>query len=73
MRGASVKFFRNAGTNSFADGVPYSGGYDTVVDGVCQVCHLNTSFFSRSGFLESKDHGSHPARVGQDCERVPPA
>lgn len=36
-----VRFFRESGTNSFADG-------DATFDGVCEVCHTQTACFLRS-------------------------
>jgi len=50
-----VRFFRNQGSNSFADG-------DTTYDGVCEVCHTQTVFHRRDG---SDPGGSHFA--GAKC------
>jgi hypothetical protein len=49
-----VRFFRETGTNSFADG-------DGTIDGICQVCHTQTSCHKASG----TDAGSHNA--GTKC------
>jgi predicted CxxxxCH...CXXCH cytochrome family protein len=37
-----VKFFRTIGTNSFADS-------DSVIDGICQVCHTRTQYYRNNG------------------------
>lgn len=44
-----VKFFNNKGANSFAD-------KDTVMDGVCQVCHTKTGHFRNDGQGEDQMH-----------------
>ncbi len=45
-----VKFFRDAGLNSFADG-------DSTIDGICQVCHTQTTYHKSDG----SGAGSHNA------------
>ena len=46
----TVRFFRESGTNSFADG-------DGTTDGICQVCHTQTAHHRNNG----SDAGSHSA------------
>ena len=60
-----VKFFNNTGANSFADGEPNVAGVDTVVDGVCQVCHTQTHSYKADGTIESATHPS--GNVGTNC------
>ncbi|HAK59130.1 MAG TPA: hypothetical protein DCO77_01935 [Nitrospiraceae bacterium] len=57
MRGKTVKFFRDTGTNSFADS-------DGTIDGVCQVCHTQTKYFKADG---SVIQGAHAEPAGADC------
>jgi predicted CxxxxCH...CXXCH cytochrome family protein len=57
INGRTVRFFRDSGTNSFADN-------NGVTDGVCQVCHTTTKYFTNAGVL---DEGGHPPAVGQKC------
>ena len=75
-----VRFFRDAGTNSFVDDTP-------TIDGVCQVCHTRTTSFRNTGILEGPGHpasergrncaGCHNHQGGfkascKDCHGVPP-
>ena len=60
-----VKFFNNTGANSFADGEPNVAGVDTVVDGVCQVCHTQTHSYKADGTIETAGHPS--GQVGTNC------
>ncbi len=53
----NVKFFRETGQNSFADG-------DAVIDGICQVCHTQTKYFKKDGSII--DQG-HPQPAGSRC------
>lgn len=53
-----VKFFNNEGVNSFADG-------DATIDGICQVCHTQTQYFTNTGTLDGS--GAHPAQAGANC------
>ena len=63
-----IRFFRATGTNSFVDGLPVSGGFDTNVDGICQVCHDDTKYFRSDGRLDTAASGlQHPASAGVDC------
>ena len=59
--------FQETGTNSFADGLPNSGDHDTVVDGMCQVCHTRTKYFNRSGLLDTGPSGTHPVSAAVNC------
>lgn len=54
-----VKFFNNQGANSFADN-------DAVIDGICQVCHTQTQYFTNTGTLDG--NGAHPAPPGANCK-----
>jgi hypothetical protein len=47
----TTRFFRDTGTNSFADG-------DSIYDGICEVCHTQTIFHKSNG-----QSGSHPSGV----------
>ena len=60
---ADVKFFNNQGPNSFADS-------DTVVDGLCQVCHTRTNSFRYDGTLDGPGHPAGTA--GTNCMRCHP-
>lgn len=52
------KFFSNTGQHSFADD-------DSVIDGICQVCHNYTNSFNTGGVLEGPGHP--PATAGTNC------
>src|SRR4030042_62356 len=47
-----VKFFDQTGTNSFADG-------DETYDGVCEVCHTQTTHFRSDGGGSDPNHANH--------------
>ncbi len=53
----SVKFFRNSGANSFADG---NGTYD----GICEVCHTQTIYHRNNA---SGDHAHNASLKCTDC------
>jgi hypothetical protein len=55
-----VKFFRNTGTKSFADG-------DTVYDGVCEVCHTQTTHFRNNGTGSDQLHANVGLPAGTNC------
>jgi hypothetical protein len=55
LRGNTVVFTAYTGTNSFADG-------DTTYDGVCEVCHTQTSHHRNDGNGPQQSHND-----GQDC------
>jgi predicted CXXCH cytochrome family protein len=59
---ADVKFYDSTGTNSFADG-------DEIFDGVCEVCHSNTTHFRNDGTGETQNHENLgiDGKAGQDC------
>ena len=46
-----VKFFRSTGVNSFADG-------DTARDGICEVCHTQTTHFRNDGAGSDQLHSN---------------
>ena len=61
----TVKFFNNSGPNSYADS-------DTVLDGVCQVCHTKTGHFRNDGQGEDQMHrnadpGDPNGTAGETC------
>jgi predicted CxxxxCH...CXXCH cytochrome family protein len=64
-----VKFFTSAENvlNNLADGLPKDPvtGYDTNVNGVCQVCHTKTTYFTNTGKVD--ENGAHPAVAGTNC------
>jgi len=49
-----VRFFRNQGSNSFADG-------DTTYDGVCEVCHTQTTYHRNNA------SGDHTHNMSSNC------
>ncbi len=55
-----VKFFGPTGTNSFADD-------DTIRDGICQVCHTQTSHWSPTAENDGDNH-----HAGEDCMECHP-
>ena len=55
-----VKFIRSTGLNSFADG-------DTVYDGICEVCHTQTTHFRNDGFGSDQLHTNVGGAAGTDC------
>jgi hypothetical protein len=55
LRGNTVVFTAYTGTNSFADG-------DTTYDGVCEVCHTQTTHHRNDGNGPQQSHND-----GQDC------
>ncbi|MEW6601746.1 MAG: CxxxxCH/CxxCH domain-containing protein, partial [Nitrospirota bacterium] len=50
----TVRFFRNTGTNSFADG-------DSAYDGICEVCHTQTVYHRNNA------SGNHTHNAGTKC------
>jgi hypothetical protein len=59
---ATVRFYNSTGANSFADG-------DEIYDGVCEVCHSNTTHFRNDGSAETQNHENLgiDGKAGQDC------
>jgi predicted CXXCH cytochrome family protein len=59
---STVKFFDQTGTNSFADG-------DETYDGVCEVCHTQTTHFRSDGGGSDPNHENHTgvAVAGTSC------
>ncbi len=57
-----VKLFNASGTNSFADG-------DTTYDGVCEVCHKETTHFRSDGSGPDQKHVNISGVVGTNCTR----
>ncbi len=55
-----VKFFDQTGKNSFADG-------DTTYDGVCEVCHTQTSHFRNDGGSLDQNHANVGGAGGTNC------
>ena len=49
INGMSVRFFRQTGANSFADG-------DATIDGICEVCHTQTAHFRNNGSGSDQAH-----------------
>lgn len=62
---ARILFTDRTGPKSFAhiDGLA-PGGNDSTVDGICQVCHTQTSYFRNTGGVPA---GNHADRSGVDC------
>ncbi len=60
-----VKFFRQTGSNSFAD-------EDAVYDGVCQVCHTKTWHMRNDGSAADQTHENVGVgrAVGQNCTEL---
>ncbi len=55
-----VRFFNASGTHSFADG-------DTAYDGICEVCHTETSHFRNDGTGSDQNHTNQGTIPGQNC------
>jgi len=57
-----VKFLRYTGVNSFADG-------DTTRDGICEVCHTTTKYYTRygSGFANHSDGVNYDGANCNSC------
>ncbi|MCK5340455.1 MAG: cytochrome c3 family protein, partial [Desulfobulbaceae bacterium] len=58
-----ARYFNNNGSNSFADG-------DTIVDGVCQICHTEANHFLNTGEINPEHGGDgydHSITVGTYC------
>ncbi len=58
----TVKFFDQTGTNSFADG-------DTTYNGVCEVCHTQTTHFRYGGGVPEQNHENICEGVRTNCIR----
>jgi hypothetical protein len=56
----AVRFFRTTGTNSFADG-------DATYDGVCEVCHTETTHFRNDGTGSNQLHTNVGTVAGTKC------
>ncbi|MEW6418622.1 MAG: hypothetical protein AB1480_10935, partial [Nitrospirota bacterium] len=56
----TVKFFDQTGTNSFADG-------DTTYNGVCEVCHTQTTHFQNTGGGSDQLHANVGGAGGTNC------
>lgn len=56
----TVRFFNNAGTNSFADN-------NTTRDGVCEVCHTFTAHFRNDGTGSDQLHTNMNSPAETDC------
>ncbi len=55
-----VRFFRDQGANSFADG-------DGTYDGICEVCHTNTNHFRNDGNAPDQLHANVGGAGGTNC------
>ncbi len=55
-----VKFFRSTGAKSFADG-------DVIYDGICEVCHTQTTHFNNDGTAIDQLHSSVGYASGTYC------
>ena len=60
VSGKTVKFFRDSGANSFADG-------DATRDGICEVCHTKPSHFRYDGSGSDQLHTNIGGTAGSDC------
>jgi predicted CXXCH cytochrome family protein len=58
----TVKFFNSTGPKSFADG-------DVTYDGVCEVCHTETTHFRNDGTGDDPLHLNVGTPAGEDCIR----
>lgn len=58
VTGASVKFYNSTGPNSFATG-------STPAQGICMICHTQTTSFRNDGTLEGAGHP--PSAAGTNC------
>ena len=58
----TVKFFDQTGTKSFADG-------DTTYNGVCEVCHTQTTHFRYGGGVPEQNHENICEGVRTNCIR----
>jgi predicted CXXCH cytochrome family protein len=56
----TVKFFNSTGTNSFADG-------NATYDGVCEVCHTQTTHFRNNGSGSDQLHSNMNYPAGTNC------
>jgi predicted CXXCH cytochrome family protein len=56
----TVKFFDQSGTNSFADG-------DSAYNGVCEVCHTQTTHYQNDGTGSDQHHMNIGNRDGTNC------
>jgi hypothetical protein len=55
-----VKFFREEGVNSFADG-------DGIYDGVCEICHTQTEHYQNNGEGTDQLHDNVGGELGVNC------
>jgi len=55
-----VRLFANTGANSFADG-------DATYDGVCEVCHTETTHYRNDGSAPEQHHENLGGKSGTDC------
>lgn len=58
-----VKFFRDTGTNSFADS-------DTIYNGVCQVCHTKPNHMRNDGSAPDQTHENIGGGTGRKCTEM---
>ncbi|MEW6713766.1 MAG: CxxxxCH/CxxCH domain-containing protein [Nitrospirota bacterium] len=56
----TTRFFNSAGANSFADG-------DATYDGVCEVCHTQTTHFRNDGSGSDQTHATIGGASGANC------
>ncbi len=56
----TVKFFNTTGTNSFADG-------NVTYDGLCEVCHTQTTHFKSDGTGSDQLHANMGSPAGTNC------
>jgi predicted CXXCH cytochrome family protein len=56
----TVKFSNSTGVNSFADG-------DATYDGICEVCHTQTSHFRNNGAASDPLHTNMGSPAGTNC------
>ncbi len=56
----AVRFFNSTGTNSFADG-------NATYDGVCEVCHTQTTHFRNNGTGTDQLHSNMNYPAGTNC------
>jgi hypothetical protein len=55
-----VRFFRDEGAKSFADG-------DAIYDGICEVCHTQTTHFRRDGTGSDQLHNNIGGKAATNC------
>jgi hypothetical protein len=60
INGKPVKFFDQTGTNSFSDG-------DGEYNGVCEICHTQTSHFWNNGLAPDQNHENAGGLAATNC------